>query len=159
VGLDIYVGSLSRYFLGDWETIIQQSGREAGEVVRIISADRRAIGDDPKQVLETVLLWRATLEDDLRRKGALPEPFDWPEDPGSPYFADKPDWHCFGALVLLAAYTEAAVAAPSRLNDDWAEDPILARVGHSASPAYWSLYQGALVPRCEHVSIQGPYPH
>jgi hypothetical protein len=30
MGLDIYVGTLSRYYEGSWETIIQQAGREAG---------------------------------------------------------------------------------------------------------------------------------
>jgi hypothetical protein len=29
-GLDIFAGTLSRYYSGDWETIIQQSGRLAG---------------------------------------------------------------------------------------------------------------------------------
>jgi hypothetical protein len=33
MGLDIYVGTLTRYYEGSWETIIQQAGREAGTPV------------------------------------------------------------------------------------------------------------------------------
>ena len=30
MGLDVYVGPLIRYYTGDWETIVQQIGRETG---------------------------------------------------------------------------------------------------------------------------------
>jgi hypothetical protein len=35
MGLDVYVGSLTRYYTGDWETIVQQAGREMGLEVRV----------------------------------------------------------------------------------------------------------------------------
>lgn len=34
MGLDIYVGSLTRYYSGDRETVIQQDARETGRPLR-----------------------------------------------------------------------------------------------------------------------------
>jgi hypothetical protein len=35
VGLDLYVGPLTRYHLGDWLTVVQQAGRELGITVQV----------------------------------------------------------------------------------------------------------------------------
>jgi hypothetical protein len=35
VGLDVYVGTLTRYYTGDWDTLLQQLGREAGARVEV----------------------------------------------------------------------------------------------------------------------------
>ena len=35
MGLDVYVGPLVRYYTGDWQTIVQQLGREAGTAVEV----------------------------------------------------------------------------------------------------------------------------
>ena len=44
VGLDVYVGPLTRYYLGDWETVVQRLGRERGFPVKTIrpSADQQS---------------------------------------------------------------------------------------------------------------------
>jgi hypothetical protein len=36
MGLDVYVGPLSRYYTGQWETIIQQYARQTGMEVRVV---------------------------------------------------------------------------------------------------------------------------
>jgi len=38
MGLDVYVGPLSRYYAGDWETIVQQAGRQQGVEVQVLRA-------------------------------------------------------------------------------------------------------------------------
>jgi hypothetical protein len=140
VGLDIYVGTLSRYYLGDWQTIIQQSATTADPVI-LVSGEPRRIDSDPRRVVDRVVAWRTTLEDDLRKKGFLPEPFDWLEDPSRPYFTDKPGWEPFGALVLLAAYTDTSKPVPTKLREDWHADPTLSEASSSSVAAYWSLYE------------------
>jgi hypothetical protein len=35
MGLDVYVGSLTRYYAGDWELIAQQAAREIGVPLQI----------------------------------------------------------------------------------------------------------------------------
>ena len=63
MGLDVYAGPLSRYYAGDWLTVVQQLGREQGiavEVRRPAQADEGIT--DPEQVLERILEWRAGLQ-------------------------------------------------------------------------------------------------
>jgi hypothetical protein len=36
MGLDVYVGSLTRYYARDWETIVQKWGRESGTRVEVL---------------------------------------------------------------------------------------------------------------------------
>ena len=63
MGLDVYVGPLSRYLIGDWLTIVQQAGAANGTEVQIHRAPPQpddAI-TDPAQVLQVVEQWRAVL--------------------------------------------------------------------------------------------------
>ena len=39
MGLDVYVGPLTRYYSFEWETILQQAGREQGMDVHIVRPD------------------------------------------------------------------------------------------------------------------------
>jgi hypothetical protein len=40
MGLDVYVGSLTRYYTGGWETVVQQWGREHGVEVMVVRPDQ-----------------------------------------------------------------------------------------------------------------------
>ena len=82
MGLDVYVGSLTRYYCRDWETIVQQMARGTGkkvEVVRVVD-DAQDANDDPDQVRAAVLAWRAKLAEAL--KEVLVGGLDWREDDG-----------------------------------------------------------------------------
>ena len=75
MGLDVYVGSLTRYYAGDWETIVQQTAREQGfsaEIVRASEPPEDAI-TDPDTIRELVEAWQRLLE------------LDWNESPEAPY--------------------------------------------------------------------------
>ena len=135
MGLDLYAGTLTRYYSGQWETIVQQSGRATGERTFVLRPPGGLVDADPSRAQQQVLEWRSRVSRDLAGVNALPEPLDWPEDLEQPYFTDKPDWPCFGALVLLAAYTDAGEPAPpsylrtgskTRLCDEWKVPPIRA---------------------------------
>ncbi len=104
VGLDIYVGSLTRYYLGNWETIIQQAGRAQGKPVYVHRPDPPGAISDPAAIQRIVLAWRDKLNREL--KGKVATPLDWNEDPAAAYFTDKPTWECYEDLVLFAAYDE-----------------------------------------------------
>ena len=99
MGLDIYVGPLTRYHTGTWETVVQQYARLNGQIVRPPSSDR-----SPKlsteQILESVLAWKSGLAK------ALKLPLRWTEDNSSEYFTEKPAWDCYSAVALLAAHDE-----------------------------------------------------
>ncbi|MER7333474.1 MULTISPECIES: hypothetical protein [unclassified Micromonospora] len=101
MGLDLYVGPLTRYHLNDWLTITQQIGAQEGYDVRIVRAQEDEEHEtDPDMVQNAVREWQQWLGE------ALGGPVDWPEGTTQPYWTDKPDWDGFGAVLLLAAYDE-----------------------------------------------------
>jgi hypothetical protein len=133
MGLDVYVGSLTRYYARAWETVVQKAGREQGIAVQIVR-DRPASPDpvtEPQQINEAVLMWRGAIAKALSDGGAISGGLDWAEGVDVPYFTDKPGWTCFGALLLLAAYEEDKPRFgdrwPKRVEAGWERDGRLTR--------------------------------
>jgi hypothetical protein len=102
VGLDLYVGPLTRYYLSDWSTVVQQTGRDVGITVEIDrhGAEPQDPITDPDQMLGVVRRWQTGLGQAL---GCLA---DWAEGATLPYWIDQPGWDGYGGLLLLAAYDE-----------------------------------------------------
>jgi hypothetical protein len=125
MGLDVYVGSLTRYYCGNWETVVQRFGRQQGMPVHVV----RPGGDsgerlDAKVVLEAVTLWREALNAGLADQ--VEHPLDWDEGPDTPYFTDKPAWDCYSDLLLWAAYEEhRGIDRPISHVENIADDPAL----------------------------------
>lgn len=126
MGLDIYVGSLTRYYSRDWETIVQQAGRESGMEVQIIFSGE-TVPDSNLSEDETraaILEWRTGLATELN--SYLPEGLNWSEESSTPYYTDKPDWNGYGALMLWAAYAEhPEIARPAAVIKEWHESSVL----------------------------------
>jgi hypothetical protein len=147
MGLDIYVGSLTRYYLGDWETIIQQYGREMGIEVQIDrhmqrkpSLLQRLIGffrpSGPKAAAVAVEKWRQQLEKQLGKA------VEWNDDADADYFTDKPGWDCYGALLLWAAYDELPHAKRAETAAEWDLDPAYEAVSMNERSRYRHLTAG-----------------
>lgn len=102
MGLDLYVGSLTRYTSGDWLTIVQQAGLANGVDVQVVHAQPEPPDavSDPRLIRDAVEEWRQGLG------AGLGVDCDWPETVDSPYWTDKPDWDGYGAVMLMAAYDE-----------------------------------------------------
>ena len=126
MALDVYVGSLTRYYAGEWENVSERLARERGLPYRI-APPRDADGtDDPDDIRSAVVTWRSVLSASLGQRIALP--LDWNEAPEAPYFTRRPGWEGFGSLVLWAAYAEhPAVRRPASLPEEWDNDPVLMR--------------------------------
>jgi hypothetical protein len=127
MALDVYVGSLARYYAGEWESIAEKTARERGAQYQIGrpggSADRLK---DPQRIPSAVLAWRATLSESLGSK--IAQPLDWDENLEASYFTGRPGWDGFGSLVLWAAYAEhPALREPATLPEEWDNDPALMR--------------------------------
>lgn len=123
MGLDIYVGSLTRYYSGNWETIIQQQGRLEGYTVHIMR-ENASVGTirDSKRIHSNVLKWRKRISRALQNQ--LSAPVDWNEESDAPYFTDKPNWSCYCDLLLWAAYEEQRIfQKPKERLDDLTTDP------------------------------------
>lgn len=127
MALDVYVGSLARYYAGQWENIAEKMARERGAQYQFgrpgLSAGRIK---DPDKIRPAVVAWRATLSVSLGSKIAMP--LDWDETPEAPHFTGRPGWDGFGSLVLWAAYAEnPALRRPASLAEEWDNDPALMR--------------------------------
>jgi len=127
MALDVYVGSLARYYAGDWESVGDRTVRKRGK--KSSGQRARPVGDakkDRERILAAVLAWRDTLAKSLAPH--LAEPFDWSEAAETPWFTDQPGWDGFGSLVLWAAHAEQpALSRPATLAEDWDDEPALVR--------------------------------
>lgn len=123
MGLDIYVGTLSRYYSGDWETIVQQAARKQGVAVQVVRPARPADAvSDPEQIRSLVMQWQELLSEALAEH--LEYPVEWDESTSAPYFTDKPSWDCWADLLLWAAYEEhPEMEPPGGPVEDWRQDP------------------------------------
>jgi hypothetical protein len=140
MGLDVYVGSLTRYYAGDWETIVQQAGREQGFEVRIERWNEPADPiTDPQEIQEIVDAWRNALGEALGRE------LSWNEKADSPYYTDKPAWDGYGSLQVLAAYEDRGKEKrPKRAVTEWHRDKQWRKAAEGASPRYPHLYGAEL---------------
>lgn len=137
MGLDIYVGSLTRYYTGNWETVIQQYAREQGMAyVREGAPDPVDAISGAHEVREAVLAWRQGVSQALGANIAAP--LEWPEQSDSPYFSDKPAWDCYSALLIAAAHVEHPdLPLPPLAPEDWTTNP---NVVASLAPGFRTRY-------------------
>jgi len=120
MALDVYVGSLTRYYTGDWENVAERSARARG------APPQAARQRDAASVRPAVLAWRDALATSLGATVALG--LDWDESTEAPHFTGRPGWDGFGSLVLWAAYAEhPALRRPDSLPEEWDDDPALLR--------------------------------
>ena len=114
MGLDVYVGSLTRYYVEGPADVVDRVARHQGVVPD---------GQAAEEVIRSaVLRWR----DGLNRwlAGRLDGPLDWDESGPAPCFTDKPGWDGYGGVLLLAAHDEhPELPAPARVSADWPDDP------------------------------------
>lgn len=105
MGLDVYVGSFTRYYAGEWEVVTAQAARELGAKFEVVRRDEPPDAiRDPEKIRPIVIEWRRRLSDSLAN--FLDRPLDWVEDANAPYFTDKPASDGYQSLLLWAAYEE-----------------------------------------------------
>ncbi len=122
MGLDIYVGTLTRYYCGDWETVVQQVARKQGMQVQVIRPGHSEDAvTDPAKVRPLVLQWQQLLSEALAQHSEYP--VEWDESLDAPYFTDKPSWDSWADLLLWAAYDEhPELECPEEPVEDWRDD-------------------------------------
>lgn len=103
MGLDIYAGTLTRYYARNWKTIVQQWGEANGVQVDILRPTEQNVEIAPaEEILAGVTQWREALLNML--SAHLTEKPLWNEDnDATPYYTDKPGWDALGALLLYAS--------------------------------------------------------
>jgi len=141
MGLDVYAGSLTRYYARDWETVIQKHARETGMSLNVIRPNEpEDIVTDPETIRAAVCRWRDNLSEALADN--ISGPLDWDESPESPYFTDKPAWDCYSSLLLWSAYLEHPdLVCPSACVEDVTTDEAYKR---SSSKEFKTQYPSLL---------------
>ena len=98
MGLDIYAGTLTRYYSHNWKTVIQQWAEENGYTYNRITlhgeSGSNKEGPSPDEVQARVEDWRDQILSAISQPGQPPYT-PWPEDNEKPYYTDKPDWDAF----------------------------------------------------------------
>jgi hypothetical protein len=141
MGLDIYVGSLTRYHTKNWQTKLQQLGPQAGITVQVVRLGGPAAQKPPSAevVRPAVEQWRNNLAQ------ALKQPLQWSESDDTPYFTDQATWNAYGAVLLLAAYLEnPSEKMPETMPGGWQQDKVLAACKAKASAKNTSIRYGQL---------------
>lgn len=142
MGLDVYVGSLTRYYSGQWETIIQQMAPELGMTVdmRRPAPPSGAI-EDPMVIQEAVIGWRIVLAKKLHKQAK--DGLDWNESVAAPYFTDKPAWDCYAALVMWAAgLDDPGLRLPDVVPERFSESDAFRRAGRNKKGVLSQLATG-----------------
>lgn len=125
MALDVYVGSLTRYYAGLWENVAERQARERGMAAAGARAGAGAT-PDVAEVRALIAGWQTALEEALGTR--VSAPLDWNERDEAPYFTGRPGWDGFGCLVLWAAYAEhPALRPPEVLAEEWDNDAALVR--------------------------------
>lgn len=130
MGLDIYAGTLTRYYSGNWKTVVQQMAEENGWTYNRVTPDNLQEDDllPVNEVQEIMEGWSSGTSD------ALGSYYNtscevWEENNEKDYYTDKPDWPAFGALILYVACAKYQLPLPKQVEKNWnfQEDPIVLR--------------------------------
>ena len=95
MGLDIYAGTLTRYYSHNWKTVVQQWAEENGYTFNRITPDGEPADNEeelsPAEIQAAVEDWRDQILAAISQPNQ-PHYTPWPEDNERPYYTDKPDW-------------------------------------------------------------------
>lgn len=142
MGLDIYAGTLTRYYAHNWKTVTQQWAEQNGCGFQRIAPEEGWEKLSPAQIQKSVEAWRDQILNAIT--GPNQKPYaPWTEDNKKPYFTDKPDWDAFGALLLVAACHVYEDPVPFTVPKDWKfmEHPSIKRLSEDGEK-FWSLFRG-----------------
>lgn len=164
MGLDIYAGTLTRYYSHNWKTVTQQWAEANGYAFRKFTPEGEQAGEDtldPDQVRPYMEGWRDHILSALAQPDRPPYT-PWPEDGEKPYYTDKPDWDALGALMVVIACQVYGEPIPPTVQKGWdyTTHPAVARLAEDPERV-WSLLRGATwwLPLSEPFLFRGPLPN
>jgi len=121
MGLDIYAGTLTRYYSCNWKNITQILSEENGHECVMMDSYGNEIKpvedkEEIEQICDTICLWTDKLATSF--DPPLPSPL-WDEKSECDYFTDKPNWEALGALVMLQACHLQNCPLPEYVESGW----------------------------------------
>ncbi len=161
MGLDLYAGTLTRYYAHNWKTVVEAWAEANGVAFQRSTPDEQAEDQlTPEQIQQIVSGWRDDMLSAVTPENQLPE--TWEENNDKPYYTDKPDWDAFGAMLLVAAAHTYEETIPETLEKDWdfTEHPLIKRLSEDHEHML-SLYRSVMffVPIMNSTMVfRGPLP-
>lgn len=161
MGLDLYAGTLTRYYTQNWKTVTQQWAEQGGMAFSRISPGGE--GEDLPDVDETeeaVSDWRDSVLTALARPDQPPF-LPWEENNYAPYYTEKPDWDAFGALLLYAACQKYGLEVPKVIPKGWDfQQHDIIRQAFEDEELTWTLFGGVewWLPMDGYFSFRGGSP-
>lgn len=164
MGLDIYAGTLTRYYAHNWKSAVQQWAEQNGYAFQKIAANGEPVVNEeeisPVEIQEIVEGWRDHILSVISQSGQGPYT-PWPEDNEKPYYTDKPDWDAFGAMLLVAACHTYKKSVPPTVEKGWnfMKQHVIARLVKDKKRV-WSLFRGATLwlPLPDRFLFHAPLP-
>ncbi|MBD5528255.1 MAG: hypothetical protein HDR02_07595 [Lachnospiraceae bacterium] len=161
MGLDIYAGTLTRYYAQNWKSMTQQWAEENGYTFsRITPGGAGENTASVEEIREAMENWRNQILQSITPQGK-PLYAPWPENNEAPYYTDKPDWDAYGALVLYIACKSYGEPLPPTVKAGWdfQNHPVVQRMA-SDPDKHWSLFAGATwwLPIEDGFWFEGPLP-
>ena len=140
MGLDIYAGTLTRYYSHNWKNKVQQIAEANGQKCVMTDGLGNEIKpvEDNAEIMEIraiICQWAEKLAAGLEQIGEpMPHPL-WDEINERDYFTDKPDWMAFGALLMFLACHMQNYPLPEYVENRWCafDDPIVKKGKSKAS--------------------------
>lgn len=84
MALDVYVGSLTRYYAGAWENPMERAARERGLPQPVRPSGHAKAATSQARIHTQVLAWRSTLAAALGKR--IRVPLDWDETDEARWF-------------------------------------------------------------------------
>ena len=141
MALDVYAGSLTRYYAGAWENPVERGlrGQDAAQHLQSITPADATRSQD--RIRPRVIAWRAALARALGDR--LAGPVEWDESEVAPWYTRRLGWDGFGSLVLWATRLRR-VNGP---NFTWPLVEFSKTVPEKWLHASGKLYEGKPLPR------------
>lgn len=142
MGLDLYVGTLTRYYTKNWKTSSQQFAEANGFAYEKIEPNVEGQQLAAEEIRKIVTGWRDSVLTAI--SASIGECPAWEENNEAEYFTVKPDWPAYGALLLYAAAKVYGEPYPTKLYHGWNfdEEPLIQRARKDETLG-WSLFKGA----------------
>lgn len=164
MGLDIYAGTMTRYYAHNWKTAVQQWAEEHGYTFQRITPSGDEIPEDekmsPAEIQADIENWQQQILSAITQPGQKPYT-PWTENNEKPYYTDKPDWDAFGAMLLVAACHVYGEPVPDTIEKDWQfwDHPLIDRLSEDTEKV-WSLFRGTScwLPLPDSFMFQGSMP-
>ncbi len=174
MGIDLFVGSLSRYFCHDWETTQQRAWRAMGmaEKMSVVTPQgvRKALqGREAQRVREVVVRYRNVMVQQFQRSGSLDGPpgvgvqgIAWNESHEAPHFVEGPNRYEYAAFLLYCAYDHHPELMPTSIDyERYPEDSALRACADDLAGPYSHLVTGVTLwtPLPVKQPVLAPHPN